>query len=260
MKKGILLQIIIIFFLLIFWNALHLGFRLQKLNFEQSLSAKPMILIANEQASLEHLRSEIDSLYFISETLLEPDSLIATKLFQNYNLMGIENLISSFNLPSVMKIFIHSDQFNSFEKNMLETKVIDERDDIILQYDHNFWQEIKNKIKVLTSIYYGLNLIFIFFAMFFLITLRVHNEEKKNEFWKIYYAAGGSHKKRVENFWINSLLILFVPIILFAIVYAAALNFQYLPLTIYWWKFGFEFGILILIILFSRLMIGKNLK
>lgn len=259
MKKGIFFQIVIITVILLVWNVLHLGYQYQKNLLERQLSRIPMILISPELSSLQSLRSEIDSLNFIQNISIEPDSLIARNLMDHYQIAEAEFLLKDFHLPSVMRIFFYGSGFSGAAKMQLENLIQENYDQIIINYDNNFWLQSDRKILLLQKSYLFGNGFLALFLLITMIFLRLFYEAKHHEFWRIYRNSGGKRQKRRRQFFINSLLLCLLPILLNFGAYFALRYFNYLFLEIDYRFFAGEFGVVVFSVLLSRLFLGSQI-
>lgn len=259
MKKGIFFQFIVIIFFLILWNLVHLGYEFQKNQYHNTLSSEPMILVSQKLQTIQRLNKELDSLDFISNILIESDTLVAQKIIKKYSLKGIQNILSSFKFPNAMKIYFHGQRYGTSEKQIVENKITKNFNNIILNYNHTLWKNVQTKLDFLKYVYYIVNGLIVIIFIILSTFLRVHYEIRLNKFWKIYRSSGGSAKIRKKNFWINSIWLSFIPCIFIFATYFAVRYFKYLHFEISYWKFGVEFGLLLLIVLLSRITLGKNL-
>jgi len=83
---------------------------------------------------------------------------------------------------------------------------------------------------------------------------------KSNIFWKIYHSSGGYVGKRRKQFFVNSLYICFIPLILNVAIYYSLIYFQLLHFEIDYRFFGIELLTLVISSLFAGIAVGKNLK
>ena len=260
MKKGIFFQIIIVFIVLLGWNLLHLGYEFQKEVFENSISSSPMMLLSMQENTLDKLKLKIEDNDFIKEIAIIQDSVIARTLITNYDLEDSNDLLSSYLLPTAMQINFVGEKFQIEQKIELERILLEFSTDVIYYFDNALWQGNLNKIALLTKGYYAGFGVFIIFMLFISILLRVHFEMRSNDFWKIYSSSGGHFGKRRKQFFVNSLYICFIPLILNVAIYYGLIYFQLLPVEIDYRFFGIELLTLIISSLFAGIALGENLK
>jgi hypothetical protein len=259
LKKGIFLQIIIITIILLIWNALHLGYQYQKDFLEKQLSKIPMILISQDVASLDSLHFDIADKIIIRRIIVEPDSVVALNLMENYQLEEAENLLENFHLPSIMKIFFTGREFSSTAKLNLEDFIMTNYPQIAINYDNHSWVKIDRKISFLTKSYYYGNGFLALFILISIIFLRLYQEAKYHEYWRIYRNSGGKRKKRRQQFFKNSLLLCLLPIFLNLAAYFLLQYLNYLFLEIDLRFFAAEFGFVVFSVLLSRTFLGSNI-
>ncbi len=260
MKKGIFFQVIAIFIILIGWNLLHLGFEFQKDIFEDNISTSPMMLLSMQENSLEQLRSKIEKNDYIKDVAIIQDSVIAERLIENYDLEGSNEILRSYLLPTAMQITFVGEKFQIEQKQELERILLEYSPSVIYYFDETQWRGNQNKIEILTKVYYAGFGLFVILMLFISIFLRIHFEMKSNIFWKIYHSSGGYIGKRRKQFFVNSLYICFIPLILNVTIYYALIYFQLLHLEIDYRFFGIELLTLVISSLFAGIAVGKNLK
>ena len=260
MKKGIFFQIIVVFIILLGWNLFHLGYEFQKEVFEESISSSPMMLLSMQEDTRDQLKLKIEDNDYIKEIKIIQDSVIANTLIANYDLEGSNDLLSSYLLPTAMQINFVGEKFYIEQKLELERTLLEYSPAVIHYFDNANWQDNQNKISFLTNGYYiGFGL-FIIFILFISIFLRIHFEMKSNVFWKIYHSSGGQIGKRRKQFFVNSLYLCFIPLILNVAIYYALIYFQLLHIEIDYRFFGVELLTLAISSLFAGIALGENLK
>ncbi len=260
MKKGISFQIIVIFMVLFGWNLLHVGYEYQKDVFEDNISASPMMLLSMQENTLEQLKFKIENRDYIKEITIIQDSIVADMLINSYDLRDSNEILRSYLLPTAMQINFVGEEFQIEQKLELERMFLEYSPAVIHYFDNTRWQENQNKILLLTNGYYiGFGL-FIFFMLFISIFLRIHFEIKSNVFWKIYRSSGGHFGRRRKQFFINSLYLCFIPLILNVAIYYSLIYFQLLHFEIDYRFFGIELLTLVLSSLFAGIALGENLK
>ena len=260
MKKGIFFQIIIIFIVLIGWNLLHLGYEFQKVVFENSISASPMMLLSMQDNTLEQLKIKIENNSYIKEITIIQDSIVAQTLINNYDLEKSNEILRSYLLPTAMQINFVGKEFQIEQKLELERTLLEYSPTVIYYFDDVQWQESQNKILLLTNGYYVGFGLFIVFVLFISIFLRIHFEMKSNIFWKIYTSSGGHFGKRRKQFFVNSLYLCFIPLLLNVAIYYTLIYFQLLSVEIDYRFFGIELLALVISSLFAGIVLGDNLK
>jgi len=259
-KKGIFFQIIIIIILLATWNFLHIGHGHQKKVLENNISELPMLIFSNDVTLLDSLAKELDDLSFIRNIIIEADSIVAEKLISGYGLDNAKAILSSYNLPSLMKLSFAGETFQIPQKEELE-KILSSSEyiELIVNYDSDLWQLNRDKLELLTKIFYGGNALILVLLLFISVFLRIHFEIKSNDFWQIFRSSGGNRKVRRKQFMLNSLWLCFAPLLLVTGIYFATLYFKYINIQIDYRLFGVEFAAIIISILMSRIFLGKNI-
>jgi hypothetical protein len=259
-KKGIFFQIIILIILLATWNLLHIGYNHQKKVLEANISELPMLIFSTDVILLDSLAKELDDLSYIRNITIEADSIIAEKLISGYGLDNAKDILSSYRLPSLMNISFDGTAFQTPQKEELK-KILTSSGytELTINYDSDLWQLNRDKLKLLTKIFYGGNALILVLFLLISVFLRIHFEIKSNDFWQIFRSSGGNRKVRRKQFLLNSLWLCFVPLLLATGLYFAAMYFKYINIQIDYRLFGVEFAAIIISILMSRIFLGKNI-
>ncbi len=260
MKKGIFFQIIVVFIVLLGWNLLHLGYEYQKDIFEDNISASPMMLLSMQGNTLEQLKLKIENKDYIRDITIIQDSIVAEILIDNYDLRDSNEILRSYLLPTAMQIYFVGGEFQIEHKLELDRMLLEYSPAVIHYFDNTRWQENQDKISLLTNSYYVGFGLFIFFMLFISIFLRIHFEIKSNVFWKIYKSSGGHFGRRRKQFFINSLYLCFIPLLLNVAIYYSLIYFQLLHFEIDYRYFGIELLALVFSSLFAGIALGENLK
>ncbi len=260
MKKGIFFQIIVVFIILLSWNLLHLGYEFQKEVFENSISDSPMMILSMQDNTLEQLKSRIEKKNYISDVIIIQDSVIAQTLINSYDLDDSNEILRTYLLPTAMQISFVGKNFQIEQKLELERILLEYTPEVVYYFDSAKWQMVQDKILILTNGYYVGFGGFILFMLFISIFFRIHFEMKSNTFWKIFHSSGGHFGKRRKQFFVNSMYIGFIPIILNLALYYALKYFQLLSLEIDYRFFGIELLTIIISSIFAGLALGENLK
>ncbi len=258
MKKATFLQMIIITLILMIWNVLHLSHNYLEERYERELSELPMILVCSDYLPLNNLKTYLDTLNMVLRTQIESDTLIKKNLIDTYQLSDAESLLGSFDVPSVMKIYFQGSRFSSEKKRELEVLFNTSYPEVIVNYDHNFWQMSLRKFELLQKSYYLANIFLAVFLFFTIIFLRIHFESKRHEYWQIFRSAGGSRKIRSRQFFLHSVFICLLPVGFNLATYFVAVRFNYLFIRMDLRFFAAEFILITIAVIFSRIFMGKK--
>ncbi len=257
MKKNIVFQFIIILLILIFWNLIHLGYNFQKQNYFTEISEIPIILFSEEPGTLDSLKIQINQLNYIARIFIQNKTEIMEDLISKYDLDSVKTVLEDHSLPNVMNIFPDGKNFNRVHKDELMNIIT--APDLSFEYDHGLWESIHTKIDLLDKSYRFLNILMIIFFLFLTVFLRIHFEFKHDHFWKIYRASGGKFYQRRKYFMINSLILIFVPVLLIYFSYLLLLNNAVLSIEIEPVYFGLEIVVLVFSSIISFMILGKRL-
>jgi len=255
-KKGIVFQIFAIIVILTIWNAAHYICFLQKQHYEVLLEKMPIIAFSNDLPKIEKVASVLDSLDYIAKTVLEKNNEIASRIIENYDLKSANKFIDKSKIPNVLKVFFHGDSFN--EKQKYETmKMLSEITKELNFNDYN-WQVVHHKLFLLHKIHRLADAAIILLLLFIFIFLRIHFEINRDDFWKIYFSAGGKYSTRRNSFIVSSLILCFVPLILIVGAYFALVRFGVLEAIIPWNLIIPQIITLIVAAVFSTIFLGKR--
>ena len=259
MKKGIILQFIIILIFLTCWNLLHLGYNFQKETYETELSKTPIVLFSYDYNFLKSLKIKTDSSYYILRTEIIKDTTIIKELTEIYQLDKAKNILSKYMVPSVMKIYPDGKYYKKNQKNELEKLITEEYWNITFNYNENFWITIQEKMELLKMIYKILNAAIVIFVLIIITSLRVFYESKSNHYWEIYRISGGYSNLRNKNFWMNTIILTIFPFILINALFYFANYLNYLNFEIDYQLWGIEFLTLFISFLISRIILGDKI-
>ena len=256
MKRALGFQMLIILIILVGWNALHIGYDIQKKIYYGDLSDKPMILISYNLTLLDSINEVAGPLDYVRSTDIENEEDVTKNLIEMYELETARDFITEYDLPNVMRIKFDADKFRYKQKTDFE--LIISNSEIQKNYDEEFWQKIQEKALNLKKGYLIANLVFIVFTIFFSGLIRVYFEQKSNEFWRIFRASGGYLHRRRDKFILNSGYIIFVPLLLNIATYFVLIIYEQAPLYIEYKYFAVEPITLILGMLMARAVMGKK--
>lgn len=223
MRKGIVFQLLLCLIILGGWNYLHIYIQQRRNEIKNEIQRIPFIIISRDIESLHLATAKLDSLGYIARTNLEPDSLVARKLYSTYNLQKAGDILDQFRLPHVMQIFLRGEEIDLEELTRI-------RDFFTgfsgIQFGYNEQQFLKlfQAELSLDKIYLLINVIIILLTIFLLTTLRINSETRSDDFWQVYQRAGGRIKIRNRNYWEKSLILLLAPLTLNIGVYFLILN------------------------------------
>jgi hypothetical protein len=259
MNKGIILIFVIILLALLIWDSLSCAYFQQKMVLDNEIAEKPVLLISNSSSALDSLGSLLQNHSLVNTYSIERDSLISNILIETYRLEKARNILSKYDLPDVMKIYLKGSTLDIHTYLELENMIKLKYPDVIYRYniDH-LLKHYENSIFLLNS-YYAANGILMLFLLLLLIFLRYHFEVKKNNYWKIFIEAGGYSNYRNKQFWLNSLLLCIVPLLLTVGVYYLLFAYKLIIFTIDPYLFLIQFSTLLLSTVISRIPLGvKN--
>ena len=99
------------------------------------------------------LEARIDTFRSVDFIVIESDSLIAEMLIESYDLGSASELIGSFELPSIMKIYLNGKFYDLQQKTALENIITTGYPEMVINYDDNYWYDSQLKKNLLFRIY-----------------------------------------------------------------------------------------------------------
>jgi len=258
MNKGIIVQFIFLLAALLVWNCLPLGYSYQKEVYGRELEQRQIILISESSSTLDSLASRLSELDYVASTKIEADTLITNKLITVYGLEEARSILSKYDLPDVMQIFVRGSSFDLKNFNDLERILETEFPDLNYNYNSDKLLEIEAKKILILKTYYIFNGLIILFLLLAVTFIRIHFETGKNTFWKIFRETGGHSKRRNRQFWLNSLLLSAGPLLIIILVYYVLRYANILIYEIDPYLFGVEFITLLISVLITRIFLGAR--
>jgi hypothetical protein len=256
-KKGITFQICVIIVILAVWNTLHFIYFSQKQHYEQMLEKIPVIAFSQDLHALQTVQSSLDSLKYIKKTVLEKNEKVISRIIADHKLEKVKNFLDKSKIPNVLKIYFRGHLFG--EKQKYKTMKLLSTLTNELSFNNYQWEIVHHKINLLHKIYQISNLSIIIFLLFIFIFLRIHFEIKRDDFWKIFYAAGGKYNARRNSFILSSLFLCLLPLIFVVAAYYGLIHFEIITPIIPYNVIFPQIITLVLASIFSALFLGKRL-
>lgn len=230
MKLKILFQSMIIVFLLIVWLAFDYWYNGQKEQIYKEIGSKTIIVYSYKSGVLSDLQSEIKEKKYIKDNLLEKRAEVVDRLIDKYNLESAAKLINTNTLPDILHIFPDGQLFNKQNKDDLWILFKPIQKFITVDFDDEVFQgkidDLENIKKIIKYSYYG----FAFIVFFIVALLRIFYEKSENNYWRIFFHAGGKYYKRTIRYILSTILIILISaIILAGMLYYVMKNFDYNP-------------------------------
>jgi len=258
MNKGIAFLFFIILVLLLVWNCLPLAYNYQKNVFSSEIEDYPILLISESSGSLDSLKVRMLNIDYVENIEIERDSVISEKLIEIYKLDNARNILTKYDLPDVMKIYISGIQFNLESLDDFDLLMKNEFPELNYKYNTKPLFDLEIKRDILLKVFYIAFLIMILITILIVGFLRFHFEIQKNTYWKIFREAGGYSNHRNKQYWMNTLLLLFVPLALVAGSYYVLNFYGLIPLVIYPIFFGIQFLTLLCSSLLTKIFLGTK--
>ena len=260
MKFSRIFQFIIILGFLIIWNALHVGYSYQKDKYHTALSQNPVLIFSRNNETLDSISVKTSELEYIRKTIIETDSLISSNLIETYDLYYAKNIISSFKLPAVMKVYFHGELYDLSAKTHFEDILKESEDNIDYHFDEGTWKFYQDRLNLVDKLYLYGNLVYILFFLFITVFLRIHFEIRDDHYWRVYVKAGGRMAVRRKHFVLSSLLISLLPFLLVFLAVHLAHFFGYIHFYVDLRVFAVELAVLIFGCAISVLILGDRTK
>ncbi len=259
MKKRIFLQIIIVLLFLLVGNLLIIGKQYQANLTASKLDDAPILIYSRLYDDLVNLQIQLEQLDYVDYVDIQPDSLIVDELIEVYKLESAFEILQNYKLPSAGQIYIKGTKFNKSNYQQLQNIIFENYRGISINYNEEILDTLEVQLALLDKIFYIMVGIIAFLAIIILTFLRVHFENKHNNYWSVFTKAGGDPYKREKLFWADSVTLSLIPAILIGAGYWGLRYKELLNYEIELLYFGIEFGVLIFITLLARIILGKKI-
>jgi hypothetical protein len=232
---------------------------MQKYIYRQSIEALPLIIFCEDVKLTDSLITELKQKNYVALIEVDDNQKIGEILIREYGLSEAQEILRNHSLPYVIKVYFVGMNFNIPEKADLRDFLLKNEGFISWKYNDDYWSHFMKRIQLLHDVYLYANILIALILFIFGCYFRVRSEIKRDSYWNIYRAAGGSFKKRELYFWIHSLYLTILPAVLHFAVYSFLLHKEYVSFSIDLIYFAYQFGLLIFITLLSRLILWKRL-
>lgn len=246
MRSRFVLLVIITTILIIAWTGLEFILTNQLKQIYQTVSNYPVVCYSYNLPLLDNLQKQMKTKNYVDRLVLQNSDMITKELIQSYSLQEAADIIEGKTLPNVLLVYLKGSKFSWGEKTQLATILAPFKAEMVIDYQDNIWKETFNRAKVVEqshlvgTILVGLVLFLVFFFM------RLHHEHVTSEYWQIFHRAGGDIAHRSSYNWLNSLLIVGIPMLCTVLLYFI-LTWQYLIAHVIDYRFFLlQFGILLL--------------
>jgi len=258
MNKGIVFLFIITLLLILIWNCIPFGYEYLKAAYGKELEENPILLISESSISLDSLKAKIVNFTYVDYIEIERDSIISNKLIEIYNLDTARSILSKYNLPDVMKIYLKGAEFDLNRLSELDLLIRTDFPELIYKYNNKLLVKFEVRKGLLLNVFYIANGLMVLTVLLILGFLRFHFEIQKNTYWKIFREAGGHSNYRNRQYWLNSLILITVPLGLAAGSYFILQYYNMITFVIDPFLFGIEFVILLFSSILTRLFLGAK--
>ena len=259
MKHRFFLLLIFLFLLLLIWNSIHYLYQFQKKNYQDSLGALPLILFSAEQTKLDSLSSILKEKNYVESVEQENNEQIVQNLIHEYELNDADTILDSYSLPFILKIYFRGDAFDLSAKKELKSVLDKFSQNIRWRFNDTYWIHFQQRILLLNRVYFYFTILIAIILLVFGVYFRVRSEIKQDFFWKVYQAAGGKYFKRRKVFFLHSVLLTMLPVLLNYGIYYFLSWKQYLIFEIDLIYFGYETGFLLFLSALSGVIVSKRL-
>jgi len=258
LRKGILVQLLIVTIGMIIWNLGNIAFGWQNERYVSELSRQPMLLYSRSYDKLTMLRDELNQFPYVSFVSIEADTLVARNLIDTYKLDQAENILNNYTLPSVMTIYFFGENFVKANQENLYDLITNKYEISNVIFNDKEANHIKDQLSEFNFIYKAIYLVYGILFFIILLMMRIYYERRQDRFWEIYRLAGGKAGGRGKRYLWYSFLLLLFPAIFMGGIYYAALHLGYLSYHIINIHFYIQAGVVIATSLLARLFLGRK--
>ena len=228
MTKNLIFLIITFSLAFFAYNIFYNVVEVKKNAYAEALEDIPITVISTNDTLLYEIKTELDSIDFISKINFIMADTLRKNLIKRYKLDVANKYIQNSNLPNIMKIFIKKGEFTSDNKTKIAEKLLKHKDKIQIKYNDYLWEINSYYITFFEDIFK--NVSYVYWGIFALVLFYLKHlfELLDKHYWAKYFKSGGSLSRwlkiRILQSFIVSLLIV---LIAYAVLYPLKLFSPY---------------------------------
>ena len=257
-KNRIFLILITFIAVSAYWGTFNVySYKTNELN--SSLEKIPIIVVSQNDTLISNIKTSIDSLDFVSKSILTMSDSLKNSLINKYKLDNAFDYLNSSGLPNILKIYIKKGMFTADAKTNIGNLLLRDKENITIKYNDSLWLQVDNKVSFLQN---AIRIIMVAFWGIFaiiLLYLKFTFEQLNAFYWRVFLRGGGDFSKRIIQEIIYSLLVSLIVIILIWIEFYFLRNYSNYIVVDSLKYYFMMFGGILLINLISLIFIKKKI-
>lgn len=177
----------------------------------KKISTLPVLAYSYEIRYLINLQTQFETDTSVIGSSIIPADKLKKELIDKYDISNNE-LSQNSRLPNLL--IINSKAKSKVEYLSIVQNIRKTSGNILIDYNSNSIDAIFREVKIVKMISSYLLYVFAFLTILIIYFSRIFYEFKNNEYWKIYVRAGGNIDKRRHLFFMNNLVLYFVPLLI----------------------------------------------
>lgn len=246
MKKQFIVLVVTAVLLVLGWTIIEYLLQSQ-IQFQlRQLSTYPVMVYTWDVDLVNQLKADLLKQTYIKSTEFMTSEQAATDLIKKYNLAGAEEILETKTLPNVLIIYLKGDM--AARKNKLLLKSVLEsptyQNRIMTELQTDIWTKTWQRIDQFRQgrwIVLGFLALVISLVFFF---KRLHYEHRLARIRHLVHLSPVDEIMSHDRYWINSALLVLMPVALGAILYEIFYYTDWLLYSIDWYFFVIQAGVL----------------
>lgn len=245
MRKQFILLIVTGVLLILGWTIIEYMIQSQIQHQYQQLSTYPVMVYSWDDYMMNTLRTDLRQYDFIDSLEYKTSDQAAAEMISKYNLAGADEIMQQKTLPNVMIIYIRGSVKARMHKMMLKEHLENspDKDRMMVEYQNEVWGSTFQRIDQFAQIrWIVLGFIAIVIYLVFLLK-RLHYEHHLARLKHFMKKNPREQVQLHDNFWINSAILCFVPVIVSFIIYEVFYYSDWLLYGLDWYFFLIQFAV-----------------
>ncbi|GEM_PF-2079852 len=219
MRRGLLLQSVILLLMMLILAGLHCGYQYLKDRYETAVSAQPVVLFSTDLTHFEALLEQLENKPYIASYSLVSNADIAESLIKTYNLMPTEELLYDSGLPHMLTLRTMPGSFDRVAHDELMALIKYQGAGIEVEYNETLYRHYLRRLIAVNNAYTYAPWLWCGFICIVALFLRLYFLHRSQGFWKVYQAAGGHQGMKTRSFVIDTLWLCTTPAALTFLAY-----------------------------------------
>lgn len=248
MKKRFLVLLLIGTLIILGWTVIE--YLLQSIiQYQYQQVAKyPVTVYSWDTTIMNQLRTDLSAYDFIAKVEYRTSEQSADELIKKYGLENSDNILQNEALPQLLHIYLKGNAKARANKLILKQKLdsLPQKDRILVEYQNDIWNttfkraDQWNQIRWIITGFIGLTVFLVF------LFKRLHYEHYLIRFKHLTAPAELEVVKSHESYWLNTVLLSFIPVLLGYVLYEIGYTSDWLIYKMEWYFFLLQLGVTLL--------------